>query len=191
MVLEPVQIKVLAVVVTFASEPTFTTTVCDPEHPFNEPVTVYVVVVDGVAVTLAPTVVFKPVDGVHVKFCAPLATSEALEPLQMEVVPLTVMFAWELTATAMDFEAVQPFEPVPVTVYVVETEGVAITELPLLTFNVAAGVHAYEFAPETLNDAEVPGQTDVFEDAFSVGGADNVTGTVLVEVQPFSVAVTV
>ena len=91
MVLLPVHMNVLAVVVTLESEPTLTTTVFEPQHPFNVPLTVYVVVVAGAAVTLAPFVVFKPVEGDQVKPCAPLATSEALLPLQMDVLPFTVM----------------------------------------------------------------------------------------------------
>ena len=41
----------------------------------------------------------------------------------------------------MDFEAVQPLLPVPVTVYVVETDGVAMTELPVFALSEAAGLH--------------------------------------------------
>ena len=42
-----------------------TVTVCDDEQPLLVPVTVYVVVEVGDAVTEFPVVVFNPVDGDH------------------------------------------------------------------------------------------------------------------------------
>jgi hypothetical protein len=53
-------------------------------HPFESvPVTVYVVVVDGLAVTLAVFVALNPVDGLHTYVDAPLAVKVVLKPSQI------------------------------------------------------------------------------------------------------------
>lgn len=55
-------------------------------------VTVYVVVVDGVATTTGPVVVFNPVDGLHIYVLAPLAVNVVLFPLQIDIeVGVTLM----------------------------------------------------------------------------------------------------
>ena len=61
------------------AEAAFTVTVAFEEVVPQEPtpVTVYVVVVVGVAVTDAPVVALKPVAGVHVYVFAPVAVSVA------------------------------------------------------------------------------------------------------------------
>jgi len=66
---------------------TVTVIVVDPviEQPVFVPVTVYVVVVAGLAVTLAPLVALRPVPGDHVyPPVAPEAVSSTLPPLQIE-----------------------------------------------------------------------------------------------------------
>ena len=63
----------------------FTLTVTDVVfvHPFpSVPITVYVVVVVGPAVTVAPVVDDKPMAGLHAYVNAPLAVSVVLLPLQ-------------------------------------------------------------------------------------------------------------
>jgi uncharacterized lipoprotein YbaY len=63
----------------------FTVTVAFAEVVPHDPtpVTVYVVVVVGVAVTVAPVVALNPVAGVHVYVFAPVAVSVADCPAQM------------------------------------------------------------------------------------------------------------
>jgi len=48
------------------TEVTVTGTVTELLHPLVEPVTVYVVLVPGFAITVLPEVVFSPADGDHV-----------------------------------------------------------------------------------------------------------------------------
>jgi hypothetical protein len=52
-------------------------------HPLVVPVTVYVVVTVGFAVTVAPVVEDNPVEGLHVYVVAPLAVSIVLPPVQI------------------------------------------------------------------------------------------------------------
>jgi hypothetical protein len=51
--------------VTESAPATVTVEVAVPSHPEVVPVTVYVVVAAGVAVTTEPVVALKPVEGVH------------------------------------------------------------------------------------------------------------------------------
>ena len=64
-------------------ERTVTKEVAVPVQPANVPVTVYVVVVVGFAVTVAPEVAVKPVDGVQVYVVAPLAVRTTFAPEQI------------------------------------------------------------------------------------------------------------
>ena len=61
---------------------TVTSTLADEEHPFKVPVTVYVVVNSGLAVTVGPVVTFKPKAGLQIYVVAPLAVSTTLPPEQ-------------------------------------------------------------------------------------------------------------
>ena len=84
-VLAPEQI-VCAAGVAVATGVSFTVTVTVPvlTHPFaSVPVTVYVVVVVGLAVTAAPVVADNPVEGLHVYVLAPLAVKLILLPVQI------------------------------------------------------------------------------------------------------------
>lgn len=58
--------------------PTVTTTVVDELQPDVVPVTVYVVVLAGLAVTVAPDVADKPVEGDHAYVVAPDAVNDTL-----------------------------------------------------------------------------------------------------------------
>lgn len=53
----------------------------------------------------------------------------------------TVMFGKELTVTVTVFVFLQPYELVPVTVYVVVVEGLAITVDPVEVFKEEEGDH--------------------------------------------------
>jgi hypothetical protein len=87
-------------------------------HPVPAvPVTVYVVVVVGVAVTVAPVVEDKPVAGLQLYVAAPLAVSETLLPIHSvadEGVTVTVGVVFTVIIAVAVF--VHPFASVPVTV---------------------------------------------------------------------------
>jgi hypothetical protein len=104
---------------------TVTTAVAVPVHPLEVvPVTVYVVVEVGVATTVDPVVVFNPVLGAELYVFAPLAVSVAEFPEQTALA-LEEMVTTGL-GTTVTVEIAVPLQPklVPVTVYVVVTDGV-------------------------------------------------------------------
>ena len=82
--------------------------------------------------------------------------------------------------------ATQPLPSVPVTVYVVEPEGLAFTDVPVVADNPAEGDHAYVVAPPAvkaiagapLHNVEVAGV------AVTTGNAFTVTLTVEVDEVP-------
>ena len=64
--------------------PTLTVKLCDAEHPKElVPVTVYEVVTDGAAETIAPVLTFSPSEGAQVYVLAPEAVNTELLPGQM------------------------------------------------------------------------------------------------------------
>jgi hypothetical protein len=69
---------------------TVTVTCADAVHPFVVPVTVYVVVEEGLAVTLEPVELLREDDGDHEYEEAPLAVNVAGKPLQIAVLGETV-----------------------------------------------------------------------------------------------------
>lgn len=117
-VLVPLQIVVEAgetVIVGVAF--TVTVTVAVFVHPFaSVPVIVYVVVVVGFAVTLAPVVDDKPVDGLQLYVEAPPAVSDVLAPLQIVTDGETVTVGLGFTVTITVAVFVHPFASVPVIV---------------------------------------------------------------------------
>ena len=97
----------------------FTVTVTDAVfvHPFaSVPVTVYVVLTVGVAVTGVPVVALNPVEGVHAYVPAPLALKFVDAPMQKLTLPEVVTFGNGFTVTAKLAVLVHPFTSVPVTV---------------------------------------------------------------------------
>ena len=112
---EPLQIAVFGETVRTT---VLTVTVPCPveEQPFaSVPVTVYVVVVDGFAVTLEPIVELRFVDGLHVYEFAPPAVRFVDCPSQI-VAEETVTTGSGLMVTVTCAVAVQPLASVPVTV---------------------------------------------------------------------------
>ena len=67
---------------------------------------------------------------------------------------------FEFTVTVTLAVFVAPSASVPVTVYVVLTEGLAITVAPVVVFNPVAGDHVYVFAPFAVNVADEPPHTE-------------------------------
>src|SRR5947207_10400439 len=112
---------------------TFTVTCVDAVHPLTSvPVTVYVVVEVGLAVTGEPVVELSAVDGVHKYVVAPLAVSVAVCcPTQIAGGGATVTTGRGFTFTVTCVDAVHPFTSVPVTVYVVVEVGLAVTGEPV------------------------------------------------------------
>ena len=115
-------------------------TVAVPLHPLLVPVTVYVVVTDGNAVTINPTVLLKPVAGAHVYVFAPLAVIVKLSPVhRLEDGGVNVIVGVGFTVTST--VAVLTHAPaVPVTVYIVVTVGLAVTVAPTVALNPVAGL---------------------------------------------------
>lgn len=121
---------------------TVTTDVAVPVQPPLSPVTVYVVVVVGEAVTVAPVVPLNPVAGDQLYVLAPLAVKVALLPAHMVTlagVTETVGTVFTVTTTVVD-----PEHPpvVPVTVYVVVAVGEAVTVAPVVPLKPVEGDHA-------------------------------------------------
>lgn len=61
-----------------------------------------------------------------------------------------------LTVTVTVAVLTQPFDPVPVTVYVVVAAGVAVTLVPVVALNAVAGDQIYVIAPLAVNTVEEP-----------------------------------
>jgi hypothetical protein len=121
---------------------TVTVTVAVFLHPLaSVPVTVYVVVAKGLAVTVAPEAGANPVTGLHVYVTAPAAVSVVLLPLHIVTLGETVTVGFGRTITSTVVELLHPVKLVPVTVYVVLTSGFAVTVAPVVADNPAAGLH--------------------------------------------------
>jgi len=135
-------------------------TLAVPLHPDDVPVTVYVVLTAGLAMTVVPLVVFKPVAGDHKYSEAPDAFSATLAPEQIgegnEGAIFTIRFELIFTTTVAEEE--QP-DDVPVTVYVVLTDGLAVTFAPEVVFKPEPGDHVYISAPLAVSVTDVPGHT--------------------------------
>src|SRR6185312_11459937 len=136
---------------------TVTVTCCVAEQPEDVvPVTVYVVVLVGLAVTLAVFVALNPVDGLHVYVPpppAPLAVSTTEPPLQYVVEPVGVMVIVGLGLTVIGTVTGALVHPpvVPVTEYVVELGGLAVTGVPVVALNPVEGDQSYVVAPLALS----------------------------------------
>jgi hypothetical protein len=142
--LPPVQYEGLGgFTVTVGKGFTVTVTVAVFVHPAAVvPVTVYVVVTVGFAVTVAPVVELRLVAGAHEYVLAPLAVSVVLLPEQMEgAFGLMVIVGKGFTVTVTVAVPVHPDDVVPVTVYVVVTVGFAVTVAPVVELRLVAGDH--------------------------------------------------
>ena len=119
-----------------AASVAFITTVEMPVlvQPFavDVPVTVYVVVIAGDADTVAPEEISKPDVGDQLYVSAPVAVITTEPPAQTASCEgVTLMTGAVRTVIAELADAVQPFTSVPVTVYVIEEEGLAVTDVPI------------------------------------------------------------
>ena len=125
-VLAPLQmVEALSVILALGAFTTFTTTWSVLEHPLVVPVTVYVVVTDGLAdnVAFVPTIV-EP--SLHEYVAAPLAVKVVLVPLQMVAsVPAETTGNW-FTFTVVTVLVVEHPLFVTVTLYDVVLVGVTV-----------------------------------------------------------------
>ena len=126
--------------VTTGAGLTVTVTCVEPVHPFRSPMTVYVVVLVGLAVTEVPDELLNVAAGLQIYVLAPLAVSVVDCPLQI-VAGATVMFGWLAIVTVTCAVAVHPSE-LPVTVYVIVEAGFAVTLAPVVALRFVAGLHA-------------------------------------------------
>lgn len=117
----------------------------------------YVVVVDGIALTEEPVDVTSAVEGLHEYVLAPVAVSMVDCPKQMVSAGDTVTTGNEFTTTVTCIESMQPFKS-PVTVYVVVDAGVATTLEPVDALSDEEGLHVYVLAPVAVSVADCPVQ---------------------------------
>lgn len=163
---------------------TVTVTVAVLVHPVGVvPVTVYVVVADGVTVTLVPV----RLPGCHVHPVMPVAVSVDDAPAQMVAGDAEAVAAGELTVTVTVAVPVQPVAVVPVTVYVVVAEGDTVTEVPVRL----PGCHVQLGAPVAVSVLVPPGHI-VEGDAVAVitGAGVTVTDTTLLVTEPHALVTT-
>lgn len=106
-----------------------TVTVFVPTHPLVVPVTVYVCVAFGDAVTLEPVVGVILLFGAHVYDDAPLAVRPTLLPAHMVGAEGKMLTAGVLTnVTTAVAVSWQPPEEIPTTEYVVVLVGLAVID---------------------------------------------------------------
>jgi hypothetical protein len=122
-------------------------------HPFVVPVTVYVVLVFGLAETLEPVELLKDIDGVQEYVVAPLAVRVVGMPSQIAVLGETITVT-VVTETVPCPVEVQPLISVPATVYVMFDVGFAVTDEPVVELNAVDGDHVYVFAPPAVSAAD-------------------------------------
>lgn len=125
----PAQIVALeAVIVTVGEGFTVMVRVAVFEQPEEVPVTVYVVVEDGLTETEVP----ESAPGIQLYVDAPEAVIVVLLPAQIAAeVVIVVTVGVGLTVMVRVAVFVQPFAPVPVTVYVVVVAGETVTVVPV------------------------------------------------------------
>lgn len=145
------------------------------------PTTVYVCVLVGDAVTVAPVVPLNPVAGLHTYEPAPLAVIPTLLPAHTAgLAGETDMVISASTFTSAVAVLVHPL-CVPVTVYVCVLVGEAATVAPVVPLNPVAGDHEYVVAPLAVSVVLPPVQM-VLESGVTVITGSGVTVTVVVAV---------
>jgi hypothetical protein len=186
----PSQIVAEGEMVSIGTGLTVTVTCAVAVHPLKSPVTVYVIVEDGLAITLAPVVEFRVVAGLHEYMFAPPAASTVDCPSQIVTDGETVTTGSGLTVTVTCAVAVHPFRS-PVMVYVVVEDGLAVTLAPIVALNAVDGLHAYEFAPPVLSVTDCPLQIVCEGETESTGSGFTLTVTWIDDVHPPMSPVTV
>lgn len=107
------------------------------------PLTVYVVVARGAAVSGVPVEALRPDAGDQEYVTPPPALTVVDAPRQIDVAPPPAVIAGKaLTVIVLVAVLVQPAALVPVTVYVVVVAGVAVTGVPVVALKSVAGDQA-------------------------------------------------
>jgi PII-like signaling protein len=175
---------VIDVVVSDGTGLTETVTIDKLTHPrLFVPVTVYVVLVVGAAVTLGPDVADRPVAGDHANVAAPVAVSTVDEPVQIATSIPAMTRGNGFTMTVTIAGVLHPPLVIAVTVYVVVTVGVAVTLAPDVEERSAAGDHVYETAPVAVSVADEPEHIATSVPALIVSAKGGMTVTVCVLLQ--------
>lgn len=147
------------------------------EVPFN----VYVIVVIGLAVTVAPVLALSAVFGVQVYVEAPDAFSEVFPPEQIVGEPAlatNVGVAFTVTTSVLVPLAGQPAADVPFSVYVMVVEGFAVTLAPVDALILVFGVQVYVVAPPPVKVVLLPEHIVAGPPIVKVGVVFTVTTTV-------------
>ena len=178
-VVPPAQILSLPVILAVKEPPTVITAVEVLLQPDADvPVTVYVIVLPGLAVTLAPVVALKPVPGLHVYVDAPDATKLTLPLVQIladEGVIVTVGIGSTITISVVSF--IQPLV-LTATVYVVVAAGD--------TFKLDVVVPVFQLyvpPPEAVRIVLLPLQTESFPVITALGIGFTFTEAVALSLQ--------
>ena len=102
-------------------------------HPLaSVPVTVYIVVVVGLAVMPEPVVAVRPVDGDQLYVVPPPAVSVVEVPVHIATDEPPLMVGSAFTVTVLVPVLIHPFASVPVTVYAVVADGLAVMPEPVV-----------------------------------------------------------
>ena len=133
-----------------------TVNVVEEEQLFFVPVTVYVKAPSGVLVTELPVLEFRNVEGDQEYRSAPLAVKVLAMPAQVVIFSDAVTVGKEFTVITSRAQVLQLLTPVPVTVYVVVTVGLAVIKAPVVVLSPAAGDQVKESAPLALMPALSP-----------------------------------
>jgi hypothetical protein len=104
------------------------------------PCTVYIVELAGEAVTIESAVVLRPAAGDQVKALAPLANKLVLEPEQIEEGPEICRVGLACTRMVIESVPTQPPPLTPLTVYVIELVGAAVTSADVEELSPVEGV---------------------------------------------------
>lgn len=149
----------------------------------------------GFAVGLGQVEQLNPVFGVHTYVAAPPAFNTVLPPKQIAGEPGVIDTGkTEATeTTSVKGVAGQPSE-LPVIVYVVVDNGVALTIAPVEALKVAEGVHVYVAAPDAVRFTFPPGQivgVNGATDIVGVGFTVTTTDAGITLLQPVDVPTTV
>ena len=129
-------------------------------------------------------------DGLHEYVFAPLAISMVDCPEQIVAAGETETTGRGFTVTVVCAVEVQPLR-FPVTVYVVDEIGFAVTLEPADELSDDDGLHEYEFAPPADSTADCPVQIVKAGVTVTTGSGFTVTVVCAVEVQPLRFPVTV
>jgi len=129
-------------------------------HPPVLPITVYVVVVVGLAVGLVQFVHVSPVEGLQAYVVAPLAVRLTLLPLQIAgFAGVTDTTGIGVTVITRVVSLLHPLALVTDIVYVVVAAGVIVVTEQFVQFNPVPGDHAYVVPPEVVIVVKPPAQT--------------------------------